>query len=149
MPFRRLAAAAAALVLAACAPAASGAGAPASPGDEADPTLISSLSVQTLADTVRLTLQVTNVAESPVRLAFPSGQTYDFSIVRAGETLWHWSADKSFVAMMRDETLAAGETRTWSEAWVAGPAARGDLIARGWLTATSHRVERAAVFTLR
>ena len=42
--------------------------------------------------------------------------------------------------------LAAGETRAYREPWVPGAGVRGDLTARGWLTATSHAAERSTGF---
>lgn len=150
MPVRRIAVLAAALLAAACAPAAPPAetGAPAPRGDAAAPALATSLSVETAGDTVRMTLQATNPAAGPLTLAFSSGQTYDFAVLRGGETLWRWSADKQFMQALREETLAPGETRTWTEAWVPGSPLRGELTARGWLTSTSHPVERTATFRL-
>lgn len=150
MPVRRIAVLAAALLAAACAPAAppAGSGMPAPGGSAASPALATSLSVETAGDTVRMTLQVTNAAAGPVTVAFPSGQTYDFAVLRGDETLWHWSADKQFMQALREETLAPGETRTYTEAWVAGGSARGELAARAWLTSSSHPVERTATFRL-
>lgn len=148
MPFRRIAVLAA-LLAAACAPVPSPApgGAPVPGHDAAAEALVSSLSVETAGDSVRLTLQVTNATAGPLTLAFPSGQTYDFAVLRGNETLWQWSQDKRWIQALRDETLAAGETRTYSEPWVAG-SARGELTARGWLTSSSHPVERTATFRL-
>lgn len=149
MPVRRIAAAVAALLAAACAPAVP----PSQPGtpvpqDAAAAALVSSLSVET-GDTVRLTLQVTNAASTPVTLSFPSGQAYDFAVLRGGETLWAWSADRTFIQALREETLAPGETRTYAETWVPGTAPRGgELTARAWLTSTSHPVVRTAAFRL-
>ena len=150
MPVRRIAVlAAAALLAAACAPVppAEG-GAPAPRQDTAAEALVSSLSVETAGDTVRLTLQVTNATTGPLRLAFNSGQTYDFAVLRGDETLWQWSQDKRWIQALRDETLAAGETRTYTEPWVPGAAARGELTARAWLTSSSHPVERTATIRL-
>jgi hypothetical protein len=150
MPVRRIAVLAAALLAAACTPVPPPAqGGPSAPGgDAASAELASSLSVETAGDTVRMTLQVTNAAPGPLRIAFSSGQTYDFAVLRGGETLWSWSADKQFMQALRDETLAPGETRTYTEAWVPGGTARGELTARAWLTSTSHPVERTATFRL-
>lgn len=146
MPIRSRFALLAAALLAACTPPPP-AGAPAASPD-ATPALVSSLSVQTSPDTVRLTLQVTNATEAPLTLSFPSGQTYDFAVLRGGETLWTWSADRSFIQVLRDETLAAGETRTYTEHWLPRAGTTEELTARAWLTSTSHPLERTATFRI-
>jgi len=150
MLIRSIAVFSAVLLAAACAPAPSTgeSGTPAPRQDRPEETLVTSLSVQPARDTVRLTLQVTNAAAVPVTLSFTSGQTYDFAVERGGETLWRWSADRSFMQALRDETLAPGETRTYTEAWHPGAATAGEFIARGWLTSSSHPVERTAAFHL-
>lgn len=150
MPVRRIAVLAAALLAAACAPVPPppAGGAPVPRQDAPAAALVSSLSVEAAGDTVRMTLQVTNATAGPLTLAFSSGQTYDFAVLRGGETVWQWSADKRWMQALRDETLAAGETRTYTEPWVPGTAARGELTARGWLTSSSHPVERTATFRL-
>jgi hypothetical protein len=56
----------------------------------------------------RLTLR--NNGSNPVNLHFTSGQSFDFKIINAaGEIVYTWSADKSFVMMIRDEQLDLGE----------------------------------------
>src|SRR5688572_18186054 len=148
MPVRRTAVIAAALLAAACTPVppAQGGG-PAPRQDAAAGALVSSLSVEA-GDTVRLTLQVTNATAGPLTLAFTSGQTYDFAVLRGAETLWTWSADQSFMQALRDETLAPGETRTYTESWAPAQPPRGELTARAWLTSSSHPLERTATFRL-
>ncbi|HEY7769673.1 BsuPI-related putative proteinase inhibitor [Longimicrobium sp.] len=136
-----------ALALAACTPPAGGPAPRAGAGDAASP-LIASLSVQPGADSVRLTLQVTNAGTTPVTLSFSSGQSYDFAVRSGGTTLWTWSADRSFMQALRTETLGAGETRTWSESWTPPRGTSGSLTAVATLTSTSHPVERSTEFRL-
>lgn len=150
MPVRRALTAAAAALLAACAPVpppAAG-GAPVPGQDAAGEALVSSLTVRPAGDTVHLALQVTNATAAPVVLRFSSGQTYDFSVHRGGELLWQWSETMRFMQALRDETLAPGETRTITEHWVPRSRVAGELTARGWLTSTSHPLERTATFRL-
>ncbi|HZG43818.1 MAG TPA: BsuPI-related putative proteinase inhibitor [Longimicrobium sp.] len=136
------------LALAACAPpSAEETGPRPGAGDAASP-LIASLSVQPGADSVRLTLQVTNAGTTPVTLSFSSGQSYDFAVRGGGTTLWTWSADRTFIQALRSETLAAGETRTWSESWTPPRGTSGPLTAVATLTSTSHPVERTTEFRL-
>jgi hypothetical protein len=145
MPVRRTLAAVAALLLAACAPLAPPASAPAG---AADLSLVTSLTVEPVGDTVHLALQVTNVTTAPVVLRFDTGQTYDFAVMRGDETLWQWAQTMRFMQALRDETLAPGETRTITEHWVPGQRLTGDLTARGWLTSSSHPVESTATFRM-
>lgn len=147
MPVHRALFAAAAALLAACTPAPPPAAGPPASADAAE-ALVSTLSVEPAGDTVRLSLQVTNATDAPLALVFPSGQSYDFAVLRGGETLWHWSADRSFIQSVRQETLAVGETRTYTESWVPASPAGGELTARAWLTSSSHPVERTTVFRL-
>jgi hypothetical protein len=136
-----------ALALAACTPPAAAPGPASGSGGDASP-LVASLSVQPAADSVRLLLQVTNTATAPVRLSFSSGQTYDFTVRAGGTTLWTWSADRTFIQALRTETLAAGETRTFTETWMPPRGTTGTLTAEATLTSTSHPVKRGTEFRL-
>lgn len=136
------------LALAACTPPPAGEPGP-RPGDgQAASPLIASLSVQPGADSVRLTLQVTNAGTTPVTVSFSSGQSYDFAVRTGGTILWTWSADRTFLQALRTETLAAGETRTWSESWAPPRGTSGPLTAVAMLTSTSHPVQRSTEFRL-
>ncbi len=56
-----------------------------------------------------LTLTARNGGAQPVTLSFSSGQRYDFTVEdAAGRTAWRWSADRGFIQMLGDETVAAG-----------------------------------------
>ena len=140
---------AAAMWLAACRPSASigSAGAP-------DPTpgpgsLVTSLTVQATRDSVRFTLAVTNAAAGAATLHFTSGQRYDFSVRDRDRVLWTWSADRSFMQAVGSETLAPGETRSYSESWRPAPdAAARTLTGVGVLTTAGGGIERTAQFTL-
>lgn len=110
--------------------------------------LASTLEVQVEGDQVRFTLSVTNATEAPIRLDFPSSQRYDFAVERpSGEIVWTWSAARSFAQMLGEETLAPGETVTYSERWD-DPAGAGRYVAVGRLTAMNVEVERRASFDL-
>ena len=110
--------------------------------------LISTLSVELHGDSVLLQLAVTNGSSAPVEMTFPSGQTYDFAVRQGDQLLWQGSQAMRFIQQVRTETLAAGETRTYVEAWTAPAGTRGELTAQGWLVSSSHRVERTATFRL-
>ena len=141
-PARSLAALAAAALLAAC-PAPSATPAPAGPAANASEPLVTTLQVETAADSVRFSLAVTNAAAAPVELRFNTAQRYDFAVLDGTREVWRWSADRGFGQALGTEVLAPGETRTWSEAWRPAAALRGrELTAVGTLASSSHPVER-------
>jgi hypothetical protein len=104
--------------------------------------------VEPRADSVLLHLAVSNASAAPVELVFPSGQSFDFAVRRGDRLLWQWSETMRFIQSVRSETLAAGETRTFDAAWAPPAGTRGELTAQGWLTSSSHPVERTAAFRL-
>ncbi|HYJ78882.1 MAG TPA: BsuPI-related putative proteinase inhibitor [Longimicrobiaceae bacterium] len=136
----------AALWLAACQPPAPAA--TPEPAAGAAGPLVSSLTIDAAHDSVRFSLAVTNVAAGPVTLEFPTAQRYDFAVRDGARELWRWSADRSFAQAAGSETLAPGETRSYTEVWRPTPGSPGrGLTGIGVLTAGS-RVERAAPFTV-
>jgi hypothetical protein len=61
--------------------------------------------------TVRLTVRSTQ--EQPLQLTFPSGQDYDVIIRNeAGESVYTWSADKSFIQQVR--TVEINGEKNWA-----------------------------------
>jgi hypothetical protein len=74
-------------------------------------------------DDVVLRFRVANPTGEPVTFEFPSGQRYDFSAwTAAGDPLWRWSADKSFIMALGHVTLAPGESLEFVERWTPGGA---------------------------
>jgi hypothetical protein len=110
--------------------------------------LVSSLQVETRGDSVRFLLQVTNAGTQPVDLTFPSGQSFDFVVLQNGRELWRWSADRIFTQAIRTETLPPGDTRSYDAAWAPPAGVRGELVARGFLTARGNRAEQRSYFRL-
>lgn len=128
----------------ACAPtpAAENAGSPS--GD-----LAATMEVDAGTESTMLRLHVTNVSAEPVELEFTSGQRYDFQVTtESGEILWTWSADKSFMQALGTETLGAGESLTFSEAWPTD-GLRGRFIAVGTVTSTNEPVRQSVIFEVR
>jgi hypothetical protein len=128
----------------ACAPHAAPAEMPGASGTP--PPLVSSLQVEAEPGRVRMVFQVTNAAAEPVTLTFPSGQSYDFAVHADGEWIWRWSAEMGFTQAVREVTLAAGETLTFSESWTPSGTLPPRLTATAWLTSSSHPVEQSAEF---
>ena len=71
----------------------------------------------------------------------PSGQKYDFAVVdsTSGQEVWRWSAGRTFLAAIVEESVRQRGTLTFVETWK--PVASGLYLAHAWLTSTSHRAE--------
>lgn len=111
--------------------------------------VVTTLQVEAAADTVVFTLAVTNAGAAPVTLEVPTAQRYDFAVLDGSREAWRWSAGRGFAQALGSETLAPGQTRSWSEGWRPGAALRGrDLTAVGTLASSSHRAERRSAFRL-
>lgn len=72
-------------------------------------------------ETVELNISVRNATQAPLTLDFTSGQSFDFQATRVGETdtAWTWSADKSFIMALRQQTIQAGQRQSWKAQWPA------------------------------
>lgn len=111
------------------------------------PELLPSVQVTTANDSVEFVLQVTNTTDAPVALTFPSGQTYDFVVYDgSGREVWWWSAEQMFTQAVREETVAPGETRTYSEVWVPAPGTTGTFEVEGVLTVSNREVRQRTSF---
>ena len=90
---------------------------------------------------VTLTFSVKNPSDAPVKVVHSSGQKYDFVVADSGtgKSVWTWSANKSFLQALGEETIPAGGTLTFVEKWT--PPKRGLYLAHAVLTSTSHRAE--------
>jgi hypothetical protein len=62
---------------------------------------------------VTWSLEVTNAAEGPVTLNFPSGQQGDVALLRGGTEAYRWSADRLFAQAVVKERLMAGEEKVF------------------------------------
>lgn len=129
-------------VLVGCAPAASPA------GDSAVQPMIPSLNVTVEGDSVHLSLHVMSGLDTPIVLSFPSSQRADFWVRRpGGETVWMWSAARSFAQVTGSETLEPGGTLSWEGSW--SPAEPGSYEAVARLVSTSHPLQIAVPFEVR
>jgi hypothetical protein len=115
-------------------------------GSGSPESLGSSLNVRVAGDTVELEIHITNVTSGPIVLEFPSTQRYDFAVSTGrGETVWQWSAARSFATVLGEERLEPGATRRYTAQWPAAVAA-GEYVATGWVVSTSHPVELRTEF---
>jgi hypothetical protein len=134
-----------ALLVAGCAPPAASDGG--SGGGAVEEGLVHSLNVQVESSAVRFALNVTNASASAAVLEFPSSQRYDFAVEDpSGETVWVWSADRSFAQMLGADTLAAGATVTYEATWAASRPGR--YVAVGRVTSTSQPIELRTEFEI-
>ncbi|HEX6588197.1 MAG TPA: BsuPI-related putative proteinase inhibitor [Longimicrobiales bacterium] len=110
--------------------------------------LAATMEVDVGDESTTLRLHVTNVSDHPVELEFTSGQRYDFAVTTEdGESVWTWSADKSFMQALGTETLAPGASLRFSEAWPSN-GLRGRYIAVGRITSTNEPVQQSVIFDL-
>jgi len=88
---------------------------------------------------VRMTLRTA----APLRLDFSSGQTFDISVKNEkGETVYFWSADKSFLAML--QSIDVRGEKNWVAA-VPVPRGAGRYTVEAWLTTMGGVPYRASV----
>lgn len=87
--------------------------------------------VYNVGEAVKIAFKLQNNAKNPVTFEFNSGQSYDVLVENsAGEQVWSWAANKRFAMMMRQVTVAAGETQTFAAQWE-GRALTDEKIAPG------------------
>ena len=94
-----------------------------------DPALEASLDVD-VGDAVDFTLVVTNAGVAPVGLSFRTGQTADVVVLADGETVWRWSAGRSFTQALREERLEPGEAMRFEARWDDPEPGRYEAVAR-------------------
>ncbi len=106
------------------------------------------MNVRVLEDTVLLEIHVTNVTSSPISLEFTSTQRYDFEIAtQTGESIWRWSAARSFAQALGQEVLQPGDSRRYTATWE-GADREGDFIVTGWVVSANYPVELRTGFRL-
>ncbi|MBC7924528.1 MAG: hypothetical protein H7039_02630 [Bryobacteraceae bacterium] len=100
---------------------------------------------QTREATARLTLR----ASEAVKLSFSSGQSTDLTIINdKGESAYTWSADKIFIAVMREEQVGPGE-KTWLMNFPVSQLPPGKYTARGRLTTLQEGYSAIVTFEVR
>lgn len=106
-------------------------------------------SVQATAgsEAVAFTLQVTNTSSAPVTLTFPSGQSYDFQVMRGDEEVWQWSTDQVFTQAVREMVVPPGQTLRYEAVWTPPAGASGEYVVIGRLTA-DRAVRQATTFSI-
>jgi len=65
-----------------------------------------------------ISITLTNTSDEDVRLTFTSGQKFEIVIEdQAGQEVYRYSIDKSFIMALQNEDIKAGEEVTWQETW--------------------------------
>jgi len=68
------------------------------------------------ADALEMRLSIVNNSKTAITINHTSGQKYDFAILDTGRnSIYSWSADKSFIAMMNSSVIEAGKSLDFSE----------------------------------
>jgi len=95
-----------------------------------------------------VTLTVTNATGTPIDVTYGSGQTFEIQLidVATGNVEWTWSANKSFIQIVRQEQITG--TQTFSDS-VPLPARDADYEVRMFLTTTGVRKPFAASTPIR
>jgi len=71
---------------------------------------------------VMMSFAVTNAGEQPLTLLFADSQRYDFTVICGlaawcPAPIWEWSHDRLFAQAVGQETLAPGQSITYSQTW--------------------------------
>ncbi len=99
--------------------------------------------------TARVTLR--NALNIPIRLDFPSGQTYDLVLkTQKGDMVYRWSDGKAFTMALRSEAVPPGSEKNWVVVVrLAGQDGQvfpqGNYLAEAWLTTMGARAWSATV----
>ena len=87
--------------------------------------------------------------DEPLKLTFPSGQTYDFVIKdEKGQIVYKWSDGRMFTDAIRQESFGPGERTFALVVRLADkqgqPLAQGKYVAEAWLTTMGERTYAAS-----
>lgn len=100
------------------------------------------------AQSVTLTLNITNASDKRVELTFPSGQTHDFVVLDStGTVVWKWSEGRLFTQAMQNKLLTSKESAKFEEKWNAEKV-QGRFTAVATLRSSNFPVEEKIEFTL-
>lgn len=99
-------------------------------------------------DSIPIALHVVNGTAEPLVLEFTSGQRYDLWVAPAGgEPIWTWSADKLFMQMLSEETIAPGDTLEYRDI-VPAPVEPGEYRVIAAVTSSNRELADTAAVTV-
>ena len=108
-----------------------------------------SFAVQVDGNTLRFSLDVTNVGKKNVELTFPDGQTHDFAVLdSAGREVYRWGAQRMFTQSVQNRTIDSGETLRIAE-HAAPTLSHGSYVAVATLRSSNFPVQERVAFELR
>lgn len=114
----------------------------------ATPRLASTFGVHVDSSQVHFALDVANIGDKHVELAFPSGRAYDFMVVDSlGREVWHWAKGRIFTQTMRTKLLGKGDDMRITESWDR-PKLHGRYVAVAILNSSNYPVVERVEFTL-
>jgi hypothetical protein len=94
-------------------------------------------------------LAVTNAGKKNVELAFPDGQTHDFTVIDStGREVYRWGRGRMFTQSLQYKELDGGDTLHVAERALA-ELPRGDYVAVATLRSTNYPVTERFAFQLR
>lgn len=74
-----------------------------------------------VGDTLRVRYEATNITDSALPMVFPSGQEFDLTVSGASGVIYTWSAARSFVQVITETELPAGERFTFEATEIIPP----------------------------
>lgn len=99
--------------------------------------------------TLELAIEIENCASHPLALSFGSGQSFDFSATRQGETtpFWRWASGRRFPPQLRAIRLDSGCALRFEAQWPDAPVGswtiEGKVTANGGFAAEKMDIEIA------
>jgi hypothetical protein len=89
---------------------------------------------------IPLTLTIQNTNSFPMTVTFPSGQRFDFEMIKDGRTIWNWAHERHFTQAFEQLKLKPGQKASFKANWDQtandrSPAPRGNYMARAVLRA--------------
>jgi intracellular proteinase inhibitor BsuPI len=110
------------------------------------PPVVSSLNVKVNGE-VAFSFHITNNATKSLELTFPSGQTYEITVLDSlGREVWRWSEGRLFTQALQNRVLEANETVTYQGRWK--PSNSGRFTAVAALRSANHPLEQRLEFDL-
>ena len=96
---------------------------------------------------ITITIVLRNTSSAPQTLEFSSSQRYDFAIEDTRAPLWRWSAAVMFAQVLGEETIAPGDSLSYSEMF-RGELPAGSYRAIGWITRMGAELKATAEFEI-
>ncbi|PYP79390.1 MAG: hypothetical protein DMD35_08150 [Gemmatimonadetes bacterium] len=108
-----------------------------------------SFAIQVDHNTLRFSLDVTNVGKKNVELDFPDGQTHDFVVLDSiGREVYRWGQGRMFTQSVQNRTIDSGETLHIAEHGTPS-LPQGSYVAVATLRSTNFPMQERVAFELR